>query len=136
MSAEFVDTNVLVYAHDRSAGPKHEASVQLLTRLVEKRVGALSTQVLAEFYSAATRKLGMASAEAEDVIADLAGWTIHRPAHSDLLRASRLHRHHKIGWWDALIVTSALELGCRVLWTEDLTHGQRFGGVLVRNPYK
>jgi predicted nucleic acid-binding protein len=135
MIAEFVDTNILIYAHDSSAGKKHHESTQLLTRLFEDGSGALSIQVLAEFYAAATRKLGMASQEAEDVLADLGGWTIHRPNHADLIHAARLERRYKIAWWDALIVTSAMELGCRALWSEDLGDGQRYGSVTVRNPF-
>lgn len=136
MSAEFVDTNVLIYAHDGGAGAKHTRAVQLLTRLFEDADGALSIQVLSEFYAAATKKLGMKSEEAEVAIQDLGAWTIHRPEHADLLRASRLHRRYKLSWWDALVVNSAQELGCSVLWTEDLADGQRYGTVTVRNPFR
>jgi len=133
MSADFIDTNVLVYAHDGGAGHKHTKAVELLARLFEEGNGALSTQVLSEFYSVATRKLAMKSEEAEAVIADLAGWTIHRPGHADLLRAAQLHRRHKLAWWDALILNSAIELGCSVLWSEDLAG--RYGSVTVQNPF-
>lgn len=135
MSAEFVDTNILVYAHDGGAGAKHQRSVELVTRLFEEGSGGLSIQVLCEFYSAATKKLRMKAEEAEAVVDDLAGWTIHRPGHSDVIRAARLHRRYKIGWWDALIVNSAIELGCSALWTEDLNDGQHYAGVIVRNPF-
>jgi len=114
MSVEFVDTNVFICAHDGGAGKKHKRSVQLLSRLVEAGAGALSIQVLAEFYAAATRKLGIASQEAEEILADLGGWIIHRPGHADLLRTVRFQRRHKMSWWDALVVNSAVELGCRV----------------------
>jgi predicted nucleic acid-binding protein len=136
MSAEFIDTNVLIYAHDGGAGRKHSQAVELLVRLLEEGAGALSLQVLSEFYSAATRKLGIKSSEAEEVIRDLAGWTIHRPGHADLLKSAQLHRRHKIAWRDALIVNSAVELGCTLLWTEDLADGQRYGSVTVRNPFR
>jgi predicted nucleic acid-binding protein len=135
MSVEFIDTNVLIYAHDRSAGAKHKRAVELLTRLIEEGNGALSVQVLSEFYSAATRKLAMKSQLAEDVIRDLGGWIVHRPGHADLLKASSLHRRYKIAWWDALIVNSAIEMGCSVLWTEDLGDGHHYGSVTVRNPF-
>lgn len=135
MNVEFVDTNVFIYAHDGGAGEKHRRSVELLARLFEEGSGALSIQVLAEFYAAATRKLGMRSQQAEEAIMDLAGWTIHRTEHADLLRAARLHRRYRIAWWDALVINSALGLGCRVLWTEDLADGQRYGAVTVRNPF-
>ena len=134
MSVEFVDTNILVYAHDRSAGKKHEKAVELLVRLFEEKTKAVSVQVLTEFYAAATKKLAMTSAEAEQVLIDMAAWVIHRPDHADLIRAAGLQRRHHISWWDALIVNSAIELGCSVLWTEDLSSGQRYGGVMARNP--
>jgi predicted nucleic acid-binding protein len=136
MSVEFVDTNVLIYAHDGGAGSKHERSVELLERLSEEGNGALSVQVLAEFYSAATRKLGRKSEEAEAAIADLGVWAIHRPGHESLLRACRLQRRHKIAWWDALVVNSAIEMESGVLWSEDLNDGQRYGSVTVRNPFR
>ena len=135
MSVEFIDTNILVYAHDGGAGRKHEKSVALLTNLVEADSCGASIQVLAEFYSAATRKLGMTSQQAEDVLADLGSWTLHRPAHTDLLNAARLQRRYKIAWWDALIVQSALALGCAILWSEDLARGQRYGSLKVQNPF-
>jgi predicted nucleic acid-binding protein len=135
MSVEFVDTNIFVYAHESGAGAKHREAVNLLTRLFEEQNGAISIQVLAEFYAAATKKLGMKSQEAEDAIADLASWTIHRPGHDDVLRACRIHRQHKVGWWDAQILNSAMELGCSVLWSEDLGAGPRYGSLTVRNPF-
>ncbi len=135
MSVEFVDTNVFVYAHERGAGLKHKQAVDLLTRLFEEQAGAISIQVLSEFYVTATKKLGMKSEEAEEAIADLGRWTIHRPGHDDVLRACRLQRRHKVSWWDALIINSAFELGCNVLWSEDLAVGQRYGTLTVRNPF-
>jgi predicted nucleic acid-binding protein len=135
MSAEFVDTNILIYAHDGGAGTKHTKSVAMLDRLFEEGSGALSIQVLTEFYAAATRKLNMKPEEAEEIIRDLEGWTLHRPSFADLLSASGLHRRYKISWWDALIVNSATELGCSVLWSEDLADGQKYGSLIVRNPF-
>ncbi len=135
MSVEFIDTNILVYAHDGSAGGKHDKAVELLTRLFDEGSGALSIQVLSEFFVTATKKLTIKSDEAERIIRDLGGWVIHRPGHADLLRAARLHRRHVISWWDAMIINSATELGCPVLWSEDLNPGQRYGTVMVRNPF-
>ena len=132
---QFIDTNILIYAHDGGAGRKHAKSVELLTGLVESGAAALSTQVLAEFYSAATRKLGISSQEAESIIADMGAWAIHRPTHADLLLAARLQRRNKISWWDAMILQSATSLGCNTVWTEDLSAGQRYGTVTVRNPF-
>jgi predicted nucleic acid-binding protein len=135
MSGEFVDTNVLLYAYDRGAGRKQSLAIELLTRLDQLSGGFISTQVLVEFYSAGTRKQRMQPAEAEDIISSFSRWNIHSPVHADLIRASRLHREHQISLWDALIVTSALEMGCTSLWTEDLQDGQKFESLTVRNPF-
>jgi predicted nucleic acid-binding protein len=136
MSVEFIDTNVLVYAHDGGAGRRHDRSVDLLHRLFEEANGSLSVQVLSEFYSVATKKLSMKSEEAEEAISDLSGWIIHRPGHADVLRAIRLLRRYKISWWDAMVINSAIELGCSILWSEDLAEGQRYGTVTVRSPFR
>ena len=95
-----------------------------------------TTRQFREPDSAATGKLGIKSREAGEIVRDLGGWTIHRPGHGDLLKAAQLHNRHKIAWWDALIVNSAIELGCQILWTEDLPDGQRYGSVTVRHPFR
>lgn len=135
MSVEFVDTNILIYAHDAKAGPKYDTSVALVERLANDGTGALSLQVLTEFYSAATTKLPMTSERAEAVIVDFGAWTLHLPAHADLVRAIKLQRRYRISWWDALIVNSATQLGCDTLWSEDFSNGQKYGSVTVRNPF-
>lgn len=134
--SEFVDTNVILYACDADAAQRHELSVALLARLVSERVGVLSVQVLVEFYSNATRNFRMTSQEAEDVLDDFADWRLHRPDFSSVISAGHLHRRYKLAWYDAMILNSALETGCSVLWTEDFSDGQRFGDLVVRNPYK
>jgi predicted nucleic acid-binding protein len=136
MSAEFVDTNILVYAHDGGAGVRHNKASGLMKRLTEDGNGAVSTQVLAEFYNIATKRLGRKSEEAETAIADFVIWAIHRPTHDSLLHACRLQRRYKLSWWDALLVQSAIEMESRILWTEDLNDGQRYGAVTVRNPFR
>jgi predicted nucleic acid-binding protein len=124
MNVEFVDTNILVDADADPAGPGHKRSSELITDIWERGVGALRVQVLAEFYSTVTRKLKMTAERAEDVIRPLGVWMIHRPGHADLLSAISLQRQDQLSWWDAMI-----------LWTEDLQHGQRFGHLVVQNPF-
>lgn len=136
MKPEFLDANILVYAHAKNAGDKQPAAAELIRRLIEEGKAALSIQVLAEFYWAATRKLHISSSHAEQVLADFGSVTIHRPGHGDLLRAAALQRRHRLAWWDALVVNSAIQLGCAVLWTEDLSDGQRFETLTVRNPFR
>jgi predicted nucleic acid-binding protein len=135
MNAEFVDTNILVYAHDTAAGGKYYVAIELIERVTLEETAALSTQVLIELYSALTSKLRMTGEEAESILQRLEPWPIHQPAHADLIRASQIHRQHRISWWDALIINSAIELECTTLWSEDLNHGQQYGPVTVRNPF-
>jgi predicted nucleic acid-binding protein len=133
---EFVDTNVLCYAYELGAGRKHEISVELLKRLFGDRTGWISTQVLVEFYSVATGKLRLGSQYTENVLNDFSSWHLHRPDHAAIISAVHLQRRYKLAWYDAMILNSALESGCSILWTEDFSDGQRFGDLVIRNPYK
>lgn len=133
---EFVDTNVILYACDASAILKHDLSVALLDRLVADRARAISVQVLGEFYANATRKFRMTSHEAEGMLADFAEWPLHRPDYSSVIAAIHLQRRYKLAWYDAMILNSAIESDCSILWTEDFSDGQRFGDLVIRNPYK
>ena len=132
---EFIDTNLLVYAQDQTAGERHRKAVDLIAHLATNGHGAISTQVLIEFYSVATRKLKMLSEEVEEVIRDLSSWKFHRPGLADVVNAIHLQRRHKLAWWDAMILNSALELNAQTLWTEDFNDGQKFGSLTVRNPF-
>ena len=132
----FVDSNVLIYAHDRSAGSKHEAARTLIERLWEDRTGCLSVQVLQEFFVNVTRKVGapLGVKEAREVISDLSYWKVHRPDTVDVLAAIDIHRRMQISFWDAMIVKSAAAQSCNVLYSEDLGDGQVYDGVRVENP--
>lgn len=132
---EFVDTNILVYAFDRTAGEKREKVVTLLTRLWSERSGCLSLQVIQEFFVTTTKKLKMSTGDALAQVERFGKWTVHRPLFDDVLLATQLHRSKRISFWDALILRSAMAAGCRVLWTERLTAGQRWDGLVVRNPF-
>jgi predicted nucleic acid-binding protein len=134
----FLDTNILVYAYDRSAGQKHEQAVQLMESCWENENGCLSVQVLQEFFVTVTRKLAtpLNHQTARQIVADLAQWRLHAPATSDLLQAIDLQHDLQLSFWDAQVVQSAASLGCKQLLSEDLSHGQAYGGVQVINPFK
>lgn len=134
---QFVDTNVLIYAHDVSAGAKHERAMALLKELWQTQTGCLSTQVLQEFYVNVTRKIAkpLPPSVASEIIADLAVWEVHRPGVNDILEAIALQSRHQLSFWDAMILISAQQLGCETVWSEDLNAGQEFGGTVVRNPF-
>jgi predicted nucleic acid-binding protein len=130
-----VDTNILVYAHDITAGQKHERAKALIAGLWENRMGCLSVQVLQEFYVTVTRKAArpLDSATAAQIIADLGTWRIHTPDVGDVLEAIQIQQRYGIAFWDAMVVQSAAQLGCSVLWSEDLNRGQEYAGVQVSN---
>lgn len=137
-SREFVDTNVLVYAYDVSAGAKHVAAMRLVARLWEAGTGCLSVQVLQEFFVAVTRKVAdpLTADEAAVRIRELSAWKVFTPVAEDVVQAIALHGRAKVSFWDALVIHAAAELGCDVLWTEDLGHGQLIHGVRVRDPFR
>ena len=140
MSAEaraFVDTNILVYAHDTTAGAKRDAAVALVERLWDSGNGCVSIQALQELFVTLTRRLPrpLDPEAAKDVVEDFERWTVHAPASEDVLAAIDLHGHHRISFWNAMIVRSAAQLGCNLLYSEDLNAGQRYDGVLVVDPF-
>jgi predicted nucleic acid-binding protein len=136
-SRSFIDTNVLVYAYDTTAGAKRERARSLLADLWRSGDGCLSVQVLQEFFVNVTRKVPrpLDPEPAAAIIADLSRWRVHSPDAGDVLAAVDLHRRDGISFWDAMILRSASTLGCRTLYSEDLNHGQRYDGVQVRNPF-
>ena len=139
MSAScFVDTNILVYAHDRSAGEKHRRARDLVSSLWHDRSAAISTQVLQELYVNLRRKAGrpLASDEARSLIADYLRWDVVVNTGESILDAMEIESRHQISFWDALIVQAAAAAGVEVLYSEDLGHGQSYGSVRVMNPLR
>ncbi|MGQ0680478.1 MAG: PIN domain-containing protein [Actinomycetota bacterium] len=134
---DFVDTNVLLYAYDTSAGARHERARELIGRLGRTRQGALSVQVLQEFYVNATAKVAVPLRPdvARQRIEVLGRWPTHAPTVNDVIAASMISEGHRISFWDAMIIRSAAEMGCPRVWTEDLSHGQELAGVEVANPF-
>ena len=136
MSArEFVDTNTLIYAHDRRDAQKRTRACGLIDRLLRQRRGVVSLQVLQEFFSVATRKLGMPSQEARAHVVRYTHFNVVTLGVPDVVAAIDLHRLHGWSIWDALIVRAALNGGCRTLYTEDLQDGYTVDGLTVRNPF-
>jgi predicted nucleic acid-binding protein len=135
---EFVDTNVLIYAHDSSAGVRHERAAALVEELWTSGEGSLSIQVLQEFFVTVTRKVPapLSAEAARETMADLSHWHLHEPHAGDVLEAIDLHSRHGLSFWDAMIVRSALALSCSVLHSEDLSAGGRYDGVEVVDPFQ
>jgi predicted nucleic acid-binding protein len=132
----FVDTNVLIYAHDVDAGKKYEIAKEVLRELWSERTGILSVQVLQEFYVNVTRKIPspLSKESARLVVNSYAIWCTETSS-TEISTAFRIEDESQIGFWDALIISSASKSGATRLLTEDLSAGQRIAGVLIENPF-
>ena len=132
-----VDTNVLVYAHDRSATDKHLRARALVEALWSSRRGVVSTQVLQELYVNVRRKAAkpLSAAAAREILADYLRWEVVVNDGQSILAAVELETRFKLAFWDALIVQAAITSGAETLYSEDLSHGQRFGDLRVVNPF-
>ena len=132
----FVDTNILIYAHDRSAGLKHDLARQLLEHLWISGQGVLSTQVLQEVCINLRRKIArpLPVDEIRRLLQDYLSWEIVVNTPESVLQALEIEVRYKISFWDALVLQAADSAGAAVLYSEDLAVGQKYGPIQVINP--
>ncbi len=132
----FVDTNILVYAHDRSTGAKHDRARQLIERLWSSGEGVLSTQVLQELCINLRRKIArpISVEEVRQLIQDYMSWEIVVNTAESVIRALEIEVRYKISFWDALVLHAAESAGAAILYSEDLSAGQSYGSIQVVNP--
>lgn len=133
----FVDTNILLYAHDRDAGQKGEIAAACLRELWDTEQGVLSVQVLQEFFVNVTRKISvpLPTPVAREVLRIYRPWVQRETTVDTVLRATDLMEFAQISFWDALIVAAAEEAGAQMLLSEDLNDGQTIAGVKIVNPF-
>ena len=132
----FVDTNILMYAHDTAAGEKHVRAKALVEELWESRSGAVSTQVLQELAVNLRRKAKkpLDAKATRDIIADYLAWHVVVNGGDAILEALELEGRYQLSFWDALVIQAAQVAGAEILYSEDLSDGQRYGTVRVKNP--
>src|ERR1700682_1469748 len=132
----FVDTNILIYAHDRSTGTKHERARQIIERLWTSGQGVLSTQVLQELCINLRRKVArpLPVEEISQLLQDYLSWEIVVNAPEAVIRALEIEVQYKTSFWDALILQAAEQSGAAMLYSEDLATGQSYGSIQVVNP--
>jgi len=132
----FVDTNVLVYAHDRRAGFKHERARQLVERLWDSGQGVLSTQVLQELCINLRGKVNppLPVDVIRGLIQDYMSWQIVVNTPTSIIQALDIEVRYETSFWDALILQAAESSGAAVVYSEDLSAGQKYGPVQVINP--
>jgi predicted nucleic acid-binding protein len=136
MSKVFLDTNILVYSLDQSDSEKQKKCRGLVRSLTAENRGVISTQVMQEFYVAATSKLEADPLLIKDILRSLERFEtvlVSPMLIRDAIDCSIINR---LSFWDALIVVSAESARCDTLWTEDLNHGQIIRGVRIENPLK
>ena len=134
----FVDTNILMYAHDASASEKHNRAKALVEELWRDRTGVVSTQVLQEL-SVNLRKKARRPLDAKatrDIVSDYLTWQVIVNGGESILEAIDLEVRYQISFWDALVVQAAQASGAETLYSEDLSDRQTYGSVKVINPLR
>jgi predicted nucleic acid-binding protein len=134
----FVDTNILMYAHDTAAGDKHARAKALVEDLWEKRSGVVSTQVLQELAVNLRRKAKkpIDAKATRDIVSDYLSWQVVVNGGDSILEALELEARYQLSFWDALVIQAAQLSGAEVLYSEDLSDGQKYGSVQVINPLR
>jgi predicted nucleic acid-binding protein len=134
----FLDTNIVVYSVDLTDSQRRGRARDLVTEGATSKRGTVSYQVIQEFVNVALKKF-QAVVPRRDLDAFLQG--VLFPMMSVLsspwlfLDALRLQDADRLPWYDSLIVAAAMQARCKVLYTEDLQHGRRFGDLVVQNPF-
>jgi predicted nucleic acid-binding protein len=134
----FVDTNVLVYAHDSDAGKKHEKAKKTIIGLWETEAGVISTQVLQEFYVTLTRKVPtpLKKSQARRILNNYMAWEVAVNNEKTVLQAIEIEENYNISFWNAMIVSAAYLKNAAIILTEDLNEGQIIEGITIVNPLK
>jgi predicted nucleic acid-binding protein len=134
----FVDTNIMVYAHDLDAGEKHEIAKRTLITLWESGTGVISTQVLQEFYVTLTRKVPnpLKKSLVRSILKNYLVWEVVVNNGETILQAIEIEENYNISFWDAMIVSAAYSKNAAFIITEDLNDGQQIEGIIIVNPFK
>jgi len=133
----FLDTNVLVYANDRTDAKKQAIAVRLITDGIHSGRAVISTQVLGEFWVVVTQKIQV-PLDRDKAIRELENFRamhVIGVEYDTVISAVRIQKRYQLPYWDALILSTAWIGGCQNVFSEDLNSGQRYGDVIVRNPF-
>lgn len=134
----FVDTNVLIYAYDTSAGDKHAEAVKIMQDLWDSGRGVISMQVLQEFFVTVTGKIAkpLDALTAREVVRDLLKWNPVLITGEVLTEAIDIHVAYKYSLWDSLLIASASEAGAVTLLSEDLSDRHKIKNIVIKNPFR
>lgn len=133
----FVDTNILIYAHDRDAGEKYAIAGSLIKEIWQEENGVISTQVIQEFYINVTRKIPtpLSRAKVRALLANYFTWQVEINGPDTILLASEIEERYSLSFWDSLIVAAASQAKVEKILTEDFQAGQLIEGILIENPF-
>ena len=132
----FVDTNILVYAHDLDAREKRETAKQKVEMLWQAVYPpAISIQVLQELYVNLNKKK-IAIETAQELVVGYLCWEVIENSVELFKQSLDIQRRYKLSFWDSMIIAAAIKARAKEIWSEDLSHGQIFDGVEVVNPFK
>ncbi|MFH1672497.1 MAG: PIN domain-containing protein [Pseudomonadota bacterium] len=133
----FLDTNIIIYAYDVTAGKKHEIAGKVMSDLWDSGLGALSTQVLQEFFVNVTKKIPkpLDVKLAKEIVTDLLRWDVVVNDGESILNGVEIHLQYQYSFWDSLIIEAATRCGAKLLLSEDLSDGQIINGVTIKNPF-
>ncbi len=133
----FVDTNLLVYAYDSSAGKKWKTSLEVLSLLWTHRTGVISTQVIQELFVSLTQKVKnpIRPEMAKEIISALVQWPLVLNDGKNILRAVDLQIKYHFSFWDSLILQAAITSKSEFLLSEDFQDGQVIESVTIVNPF-
>jgi len=130
----FVDTNILVYAHDVDAGHKHRTARDKISSLWQRDLlPSISVQVLQEFYVNLIRKKVPAPV-ARETVSNYLEWHVIANDRNLFVEGIRWKERWNLSFWDALILAAAATAKAKEVWSEDLNAGQVYGGIRVTNP--
>ena len=134
----FLDTNILVYQFDHSAPAKQKRAMELVGRSIREESAVISSQVVQEFMNVALNKFkrSLSTAELDAVMTDfLKPLCAHFPTPDFYDRALKLYAANGTSFYDALIVQAALDLNCKLLYSEDLQDGRQIDSLTIKNPF-
>lgn len=133
----FVDTNVLIYAHDVSAGIKHDKAKEIIADLWGSGSGLLSMQVLQEFFVGVTGKIPkpLDVEKAREIVEYLLRWEVVVNDGESILKAIDIVQRYRYSFWDSMIIQAAIRGNATLLMSEDLSGGQVINGVRIKNPF-
>ena len=133
----FLDTNIIIYAYDSTAGEKYKKAKKILADLWVSGLGIVSTQVLQEFFVNVTKKNPnpLNIKLAKEIVADLLKWDVVVNDGESILKSVEIILKYKYSFWDAMIIEAAIKGGAVLLLSEDLSDGQKIKGVTIKNPF-